>query len=864
MGSSESARSDSLIDQAEQLIEFLEAETLNPSLQIQSFDLAVACHGRMLELEHLDQLEAIHHAVAGARLIQALRHHIASLPDWLDIHEEQLCRYGGMWIQQRLQKAPTDPDAAKLGQSGLEVLQRLNLIHGGTEDWIGQHLSFLQQFLAPRPEAPTANPTAGTAPELTIAMVGNCQAWPLLLDLRQLLPSVKFHHCPSVHLATPEEVKEFQQLLTSADVLLTHRIQPGYRNDIGLDNQTLIRLLAPESRPMVLPNLHYEGHHPWIGYANDPEGLLAPLEQSSPLGPYHDFLAMAAARRGLSARDLLARALPSELAHQIRKFHQNSLEQLRQREADCAVEISSWIDDHHRHLPIVHSINHPTHACMRQLLLRLLAALNLQPEVDPTSLKVQEHLGELSIPILPWVREALGLEAWTETWGHRHHDQPFNISDQLEASIAFYLEHPWIFALNQHLGKAQFAESALNQLLSHPVAPPLRSPSVAALINYFDDIDMLRWQVRGDFLEDYDRIYIWDGPYNYLASISFFPQQPRRLDETELGRELLADPRVVYHYQEWKGEAEKRIAAYEATKEDLVVLHDTDEFSIIGDNHYQSFWHSDYEVASNLMQNLYLSGLYCTYDAEASPLIENLPQKRVVFKRAKVSAEDHLDFLWLVGVEQKKVHHYRIDPRPLAHAYHLTACRSPLGQEAKMSFYTALSFCDKPLSWVIEKLAELVQKGLLSETQARRIFLLGDPGYAGIPNPDFGLIVHHRIVDPNFPNNILDPILTERNRVGFGNYLLLQGYPVCLWLEATVEEMVITLGQSAKLTVRTWDWINGSKAQDRPTLTTESAVIRIQFPSQTSDLHGRLVKLAVESNPSLPPLLAVKISGPEA
>ncbi len=88
MGSSESASSDSLIDQAEQLIEFLETETLNSSLQIQSFDLAVACHSRMLALEHHDQLDAIHHAVAGARLIQALRNQGAPIPDWLEIHEE--------------------------------------------------------------------------------------------------------------------------------------------------------------------------------------------------------------------------------------------------------------------------------------------------------------------------------------------------------------------------------------------------------------------------------------------------------------------------------------------------------------------------------------------------------------------------------------------------------------------------------------------------------------------------------------------------------------------------------------------------------------------------------------------------------
>ena len=154
MGSSESARSDSLIDQAEQLIEFLEAETLNPSLQIQSFDLAAACHGRMLELENLDQLEAIHHAVAGARLIQALRHQGAPLPDWLDIHEEQLCRYGGMWIHERLQKSGKDP--LGLGRQGVDLLRRLNQIHAGELDWINHQLGDLEQMMSRTVASPGA------------------------------------------------------------------------------------------------------------------------------------------------------------------------------------------------------------------------------------------------------------------------------------------------------------------------------------------------------------------------------------------------------------------------------------------------------------------------------------------------------------------------------------------------------------------------------------------------------------------------------------------------------------------------------------------------------------------------------------
>ena len=844
-----------LVRQASLLLQRLDQlqGKIEPLDQEQIRTLGVGCHEQMLECAEQDPVTAISLALAGERLFRQLQQSAPEQPDWVEIFDEQFCRYGALWIHRQIRgDGSLNGQIQQYSRLVLRLLERLELFYPDLPPWIPMMRQEMQELAQPALQLPR------------LALVGNCQMHPIYLALRQVLPELEIYFCPSVHLATASDVAELHAVLPETDFLVMHRIQPGYRDGIGLDGVTLQQLLRPQARRLVLPNLHYEGHHPWIGYVHDPEGRLAQLEASSPLGPYHDFLAMAAARRGLSAQDLLTRNLPEECAGQIREHHQNSLEQLRQREVDCAVEISSWIDDHHRQLPIVHTINHPTHAALWELLLRVLASLSLKAEMDPTSVKVEEHLGELSIPILPWVRKALGLEAWAETWGHRHHDQPFGISAQLESSIAFYREHPWIAALNQHMEKAHFAESVLDQLLSHPVGAPFRSPSVAALINYFDDIDMLRWQVRGGFLGNYDRIYIWDGPYDYLASIPFFLQQPRRLDETELGRELLADPRVVYHYQEWKGEAEKRIAAYEAIKEDIVVLHDTDEFSIAEADQYERFWTSEYAVASNCVQNLYISGLYCTYDPEEAPALDSLPHKNIAFKRRQMSASDHLNYLWLVGVEQEPVAPSRIDPRHLAYTYHLTACRSPLGQEAKMSFYTALYFSDKPLSWVIEKLVELMQKGLLSESQARQIFLLGDPGYTGIPNPDFGLIVHHRIVDPSFPNDILDAMLAERNRVGFGNYLLLQGYPLCLWLEATVGEIVISLGLSARLTVCTWDWINGSHAQDRPTLTTESAVSRIQFSSQTSDLHGRLLKLVVEPDPSLPPLLAVKISDPEA
>lgn len=459
------AASGALLAQTHALITQLEAEPTDGLPDPKPWSLAVACHQRMLALEHEDRTAAIAHAVAGARLISTLREQGVALPDWLVHHEEQLCRYGGLWIHQRLVAPGSEPpgtDGGTLSRQGVMLLRRLEAIHAGAHAWIGNHLAALER---------QADPRAAVRP-LTIAIAGNCQYWPLYLYLKPLLSGVRLEAGPTVHLATPQQVEAFHALLADVDVLLVHRIQPGYRDGIGLDNQTLARHLPPEARQLLLPNIHYEGHHPWIGYAHDPQGRLKGLEASSPLGPYHDFLAMQAAGRGLEAEELLAAPLSPAIAERIRRHHHDSLEQLRRREADCAVAISPWIELNHRRVPVAHTCNHPTPAALHALLLQLLEHLEPAAAVDPAALDGRDHLGELSIPILPWVREALELEAWAADWGRRDGAQPFPIQAQLRASIAFYRDHPWIAEQNQPHDKFRAAAEVLDALSRAPGSAP--------------------------------------------------------------------------------------------------------------------------------------------------------------------------------------------------------------------------------------------------------------------------------------------------------------------------------------------------------------------------------------------------------
>ena len=77
---------------------------------------------------------------------------------------------------------------------------------------------------------------------------------------------------------------------------------------------------------MVLPNLHFEGCHPLIGYAYLPEEQRQRLAAESPLGNYHDFLAMVDSTWGLSASQVLQRPLQPPMADLLRWWQTDFVE----------------------------------------------------------------------------------------------------------------------------------------------------------------------------------------------------------------------------------------------------------------------------------------------------------------------------------------------------------------------------------------------------------------------------------------------------------------------------------------------------------------------------------------------------------
>jgi hypothetical protein len=475
-------------------------------------DQAVACHERMLELADSDRKSAIQHALKGAKLFALLHKQNTLLPDWVPILEEQCCRYGSIWVHEWLRESDSilqHPDGHQWVSQALDCMDRLQQLHDSPIDWLAQMRDFLRQL-------PTAVATQSIPVEVKrLVVIGNSQAASLRLALASAIPHAEIIGYPWESLTKPDDRARLQQLLANTDTLVMQQLPSGYPDGIEIALASLRSLLPVGARVITVANLHYEGYHPWIGYIQDADGQLAGVRGESPLGDYHDFLAMAAARRGLEVDDLLQRPATPGLVEAIGQAHSQSLTELQRQEANCGLGLSDWIAHRYRPAAVMHSIDQPTQATIQQLLQRLLAQLTPMAQAPGLKLANDQALNQhqrpaISIPIHPWVRQSLQLEQWADGWGQKG-GQAWPIHEQLTSSIAFYRRYPWIGEANLGHPKHRFADHCLDLLL----APG--APTPAALINSTGSADEPELSAP---LSIHDAIWLSDSPSDALWKLA--------------------------------------------------------------------------------------------------------------------------------------------------------------------------------------------------------------------------------------------------------------------------------------------------------------------------------------------------------
>jgi hypothetical protein len=287
---------------------------------------------------------------------------------------------------------------------------------------------------------------------------------------------------------------------------------------------------------------------------------------------------------------------------------------------------------------------------------------------------------------------------------------------------------------------------------------------VAALVSYFNDIDMLKVQFESGQFDKYDKVYIFDGPFDHSKHLNFLKDSKNeKLSETEFGLQLLRDPKFIYSWDLYQDEWHKRTSAYLKTDADLIFLHDSDEFYSIDSDELDRFIKSDCSVASFYCQNLFMNGVYASNDFYQTNEIKKLPHKNFIFKKNLVSPIEHLNYLWLVGVTQAPPDRSKNYAQPVASGYHFTAMRTDIGNIQKFIFYSSLFIHNNnenvPLNLQREpnnlsEISNLISCNEIDRASALKLYLRSISGFARVPDPSKEMIFQRRILI-----NELEPIL---------------------------------------------------------------------------------------------------------
>jgi hypothetical protein len=341
--------------------------------------------------------------------------------------------------------------------------------------------------------------------------------------------------------------------------------------------------------------------------------------------------------------------------------------------------------------------------------------------------------------------------------------------------------------------------------------------TAAALVNYFNDIDMLEIQFHSGQFDQYDKIYIWDGPYSYTQTVDFMQINSPKLPETSLGKKILEDERFVYFYKEWNDEAEKRVSAYEAIQEDIIFIHDTDEFFNYKKEELELFIASDKSVGFFYCQNLYFNGVHATPIFYFVDTWNKMPHKGFAFKKNDVESAEHLNYLWLVGVEQQPISEEKKYKTPLANVYHFTGMRSKAGQIQKFIFYSSLH--DKQLTQknnISLSLSDLIRKGIINKSEALNIFLNSIPGFGGIHsgviNNSEEIIMGRRVPLDDLENVFTD-VLSALSKFAFSPLLLIDGVSCYIFCPIEFPKLKIKYAEQISLTI--WDLFYGQSSKQR-------------------------------------------------
>ncbi len=219
---------------------------------------------------------------------------------------------------------------------------------------------------------------------------------------------------PPIHTLTEEKEKGFEKgVLGWVKLFIFQNIREDNIFSRKLSSTRIMELLSRGCKKVAIPNVFFKGYFPQL-CSNPNNPFVGSKYNREGIFPYGDINIKSMLEEGMTSEEIF-NCLKKENFYdtqRVREEVEKSIRELCEREKECDVVISDFIEKNYKKKRLFFVPNHPTNVVIRELSRRILSflgygqyAMNIQ--------NIPEN-NNLEIPIYPSVAKGLGLEFDTD------------------------------------------------------------------------------------------------------------------------------------------------------------------------------------------------------------------------------------------------------------------------------------------------------------------------------------------------------------------------------------------------------------------------------------------------------------------
>jgi len=277
---------------------------------------------------------------------------------------------------------------------------------------------------------------------------GNCQADALKLyfDKYELFRN-KYEIVPlkAVHLLVLNDIEFLLNQIKDVDLFIHQPISENYKNIPELGSEFLKSKLKKDAIVISFPVLYFKGYNPEIIGLKD----LNNKTIAKPIS-YWDQNILLAAYKGNNKAEILNKVEKGEIytRQQVLDNFNSSLEELKRREQNLDIKMSSFLENNYKLVKLFHVFNHPNNFLLHNLTNSILSlALDNHKEIEFDEIKFRDILSRTSFVVGVSIYKNLEL-AFENSTTYKIDNEYYNTAELIDLHIEFVLQNKTIVAEN--------------------------------------------------------------------------------------------------------------------------------------------------------------------------------------------------------------------------------------------------------------------------------------------------------------------------------------------------------------------------------------------------------------------------------